>query len=88
MMQLSSPDTIAKLLASNAQENRPKRRRRRADAVRPEEQARVARSTRRCQCGRCLQCLDNLRWERIFNEKFADPTYYGPLVMRGSSPLA
>lgn len=31
---------------------------------------------RPCQCGRCRACVDNARWERIFAEKFADPTYY------------
>jgi hypothetical protein len=39
-----------------------------------------------CQCGRCKPCLDNARWERIFNEKFADPGYYnGPMVRHSSS---
>jgi hypothetical protein len=31
---------------------------------------------RRCTCGTCKQCLENARWERIFNEKFGDPDYY------------
>jgi len=31
---------------------------------------------KRCRCGRCTACLDNARWERIFQEKFADPSYY------------
>jgi hypothetical protein len=31
---------------------------------------------RRCHCGQCRGCLDNARWERIYNEKFADPNYY------------
>jgi hypothetical protein len=30
---------------------------------------------RGCRCGQCLRCLDNARWDRISNEKFADPTY-------------
>ena len=25
---------------------------------------------RRCVCGRCVACLENARWERIFQEKF------------------
>jgi len=42
--------------------------------------------SRRCACGRCATCLDNARWEQIFQAKFADPTYYlrRPL-QRGSS---
>lgn len=41
---------------------------------------------RRCSCGRCASCLDNARWERIFQEKFADQTYYTRrLVTQGSA---
>jgi hypothetical protein len=46
------------------------------------------RTTRRpqCTCGHCPPCLDNLRWQRIFDEKFADPDYYNrPCLPRGSS---
>jgi hypothetical protein len=25
---------------------------------------------RRCVCGKCVTCVDNDRWERIFQEKF------------------
>jgi hypothetical protein len=42
----------------------------------------------RCACGACQPCLDNARWDRIFNEKFADPTYYGKLTVRQCSTLA
>src|SRR5579863_1830437 len=35
------------------------------------------RRQQRCQCGSCQRCLDNAKWDRIFNEKFADPGYYG-----------
>ena len=30
----------------------------------------------RCHCGHCERCQDNAKWERIFEEKFADPDYY------------
>lgn len=36
----------------------------------------VAKRAPRCACGVCSTCRDNERWERIFQEKFADPTYY------------
>jgi len=26
---------------------------------------------KQCSCGRCRECVDNARWERIFLEKFA-----------------
>ena len=41
-----------------------------------------------CRCGHCKWCLDNARWDRIFNEKFRDPTYYDRLTVRHSSTLA
>lgn len=41
-----------------------------------------------CQCGQCKWCLDNARWDRIFNEKYADPTYYSGLMIRQASTLA
>ena len=41
-----------------------------------------------CKCGECGWCLDNLRWDRIFNERFADPTYYGSLTIRHNSALS
>ena len=37
--------------------------------------------------GTCLSCRDNAKWERIFAEKFADPTYYSGLAVRYQSPL-
>ena len=38
------------------------------------------------KCGKCAACLDDARWERIFQAKFADPFYYkcGPVR---SSPI-
>jgi hypothetical protein len=45
-----------------------------------------AHRVRRCACGVCAMCLDNARWERIFQAKFADPTYYqGRVPKQGSS---
>lgn len=44
-------------------------------------------SSRRCACGKCHYCRENARWNRIFAEKFADPSYYRGLVLRSESPL-
>jgi hypothetical protein len=41
-----------------------------------------------CACGACQWCLDNARWDRIFNEKFADPSYYGSLKISYNSCLS
>jgi hypothetical protein len=47
-----------------------------------------AKNNRRCQCRVCPACLENARWERIFQEKFADPDYYATgLLMRWESSL-
>ncbi len=44
-------------------------------------------SLRRCKCGNCSTCLENARWDKIFNEKFADPNYYKPKPVRHTSSL-
>ena len=38
----------------------------------------------RCDCRVCPACLENARWERIFQEKFADPNYYNQPLRRRS----
>ena len=42
---------------------------------------------KRCLCGVCTVCIDNARWEAIFNAKFADPDYYKSRPVRGASSL-
>jgi len=55
-----------------------------------EEQERRPRRSprRRCTCGECRTCVDDARWERIFQEKFADPYYYNRDLIRFDSPLS
>lgn len=43
---------------------------------------------RRCDCGKCRACLDNARWESVFQQKFADPYYYSDLLPRHESSLS
>ncbi len=77
-MELADARLIEELLTGG----RPQRRRRVAAEV---DTAPVSRS-RRCECGRCASCRENLRWERIFESKFADPDYYNRSgVPQGSS---
>lgn len=80
-LELSDSKEIAALLAAQKQ------------APRPAAQPRVRLSSRavrrhRCHCGSCSTCLDNARWEKIFNEKFADPNYYKPQPVRHVSSLS
>jgi hypothetical protein len=46
-----------------------------------------AKAAGRCRCGACDHCAENARWERIFEQKFADPDYYAPRILRRDSTL-
>ncbi len=51
----------------------------------PPVQIRAVRGrSKRCPCGTCMRCLDNAR---IFNDKFADQTYYKRITVRHNSTL-
>ena len=45
-------------------------------------------AVKRCACGSCKFCKENARWERIFNEKFADAKYYAERLPGVGSTLA
>jgi hypothetical protein len=79
-VQLSDPKEIAALLAAQEQVQRVKPAPRTRISVRP--------TRRRCQCGSCSTCLENARWDKIFNEKFADPDYYKRQPVRHTSSLS
>ncbi|HTQ56743.1 MAG TPA: hypothetical protein VMI94_19890 [Bryobacteraceae bacterium] len=54
-----------------------------------ERPARTRRVSGRCTCGQCRNCLENARWERIFQEKFANADYYHhDIRIRYASPLS
>ena len=85
-MQLSTAQTIEALLASIGQPERSPRHR--VPAALP---VRAARTVKPARCPRgctCRTCADNARWERIFQEKFADPNYYSDPLTRNGSSLA
>jgi hypothetical protein len=57
-----------------------------ADLDRP---VKTRRMSGRCHCGQCRNCQENARWERIFQEKFANADYYHHEIrVRYSSPLS
>ena len=62
--------------------------RRRRQARRDLKRGGTPKSRSRCHCRSCRWCEDDARWDRIFNEKFADPTYYSERSIRMASPLA
>jgi hypothetical protein len=53
----------------------------------PKKLRQPAQAKRRCNCGACYTCVENARWERIFQEKFADPNYYARSPLRQDSSL-
>jgi hypothetical protein len=61
--------------------------RRRARAPRDAVARGPTREWRRCDCGQCTRCLEDARWERIFQERFADPAYYAGVIVHRRSPL-
>jgi hypothetical protein len=74
-MELCNPNVLETLYASSTQ-----------PTMAPAKLPRRVMS-KRCQCGHCSTCRDNARWERIFREKFADPTYYALRPVRQRSSL-
>lgn len=92
---LPSRGSLLRALIHGANPDRPRQSRRysrkaRGAATAAAYQPPEGRRTRRriCNCGQCPRCLEDARWDRIFNEKFADPYYYGPIQVRQSSSLA
>jgi hypothetical protein len=80
-MELSDPRLIASLLV----ETRTRRPRlpRGGQAV-----GNRLFTPKRCICGQCFTCRDNAKWNRIFNEKFADPDYYSRSGLSQGSSLS
>jgi len=73
-MELADPHIIAALIEAQ-RERGSKPRARRFQRRESDADSRSSRP-RRCECGSCAFCIENARWDRIFNEKFADPDYY------------
>jgi hypothetical protein len=82
---LESPAAIAQILMEWTLSGPSRRGGSRQPQIQPEVTPRRALG---CSCGACKRCLDNARWERVFSEKFADPSYYGGVLVRHNSSLA
>jgi|NGEPerStandDraft_6_1074524.scaffolds.fasta_scaffold541457_1 hypothetical protein len=85
-MQLSNPQTIEALVASIGQPVRGSRHR--AQAVVNPKPVRAHKASGCARGCTCRWCIDNARWERIFQEKFADPGYYSNPTTRNGSSLS
>jgi hypothetical protein len=77
-MELADPRMIEELMASHLRVSsaRPLRKKRCVPAPEANLAASRCPKAKRCRCGVCPRCLEDARWDRIFNEKFADPNYY------------
>jgi hypothetical protein len=83
-MELADADVVQQLVSSAEM---PGMRRNKPRSGAPPVKADPYRVRPRCRCGSCPGCLADARWERIFQEKFADPDYYrrGLQLHQGSS---
>lgn len=82
-MDLANPELIASLLVG---EQKPRKSTARHGSLESTASHRVAK-VRRCQCGACNRCVENARWDKIFDEKFADCEYYNPRPVHVGSSL-
>ena len=90
-MEIATSETIAAILSQMNDKERHSYGKRMLSAGEAGRGAsrKPVRSRRRCTCGKCSRCLDDARWEKIYNEKFADSTYYSGVRPRlGGSSLS
>jgi hypothetical protein len=85
-MELSDPESIRALMQGYGNPTTARLPRGEQNFAAPANPSNKARKVR-CKCGHCRQCLEDARWERIFAEKFADPTYYTRPIVTRASPL-
>jgi hypothetical protein len=82
-MELADPQSIAELLWTDPAPRQAAPRIKKASPP----PAHSHGPDRRCRCGVCTACRDAARWERIFQEKFADPDYYSRRIPQQGSSL-
>jgi hypothetical protein len=91
-VELSDEKVLESLLTLWEQDQLGKKSRQRGPHKAPEILAYsppAEKSFRRpCKCGTCCACVENARWDRIFQQKFADPEYYRRRSIPLLSPLA
>jgi hypothetical protein len=85
-IELADPKSIEGSLRTESPEHSPRSWMKNTVYTAPVGQ--LKKTSRRCRCGSCPTCQDGARWERIFQEKFADPDYYTRRVQRHGSSLS
>ena len=85
-MELADPRMIAELLATHARTVRGRAGQKKPPVLAKATNA-ASTKAKRCHCGQCVRCQENARWDRIFNERFADPNYYKERPARFGSSM-
>jgi excisionase family DNA binding protein len=85
-IELADPKSIEGSLRTESPGRSPRSRTKNTVYTAPVGQ--LKKISRQCRCGSCPSCQDSARWERIFQEKFADPDYYSRRVARNGSSLS
>ena len=70
-----------------ASSSKSAQRRRVREGAKLHDARRRVRSAMQCACGSCHTCRENEKWNRIFQEKFADPDYYAKRSVTFRSPI-
>jgi hypothetical protein len=85
-MELADPRLVAELLAAHARMTRGRAGHKKQPILSGTSMT-SSPKVRRCHCGACPRCQEEARWERIFNERFADPDYYKARPARFGSSM-
>ena len=75
-MELADPRMLAELLDTHARISRGRPSRKKPPSPNRVSLAPPCPKVKRCHCGVCPRCREEARWNRIFDERFADPDYY------------
>ncbi len=86
-MELADPRMIEELIATHAKISRGRQAHHKKPAVSSRATLSACPKVKRCHCGSCPRCQEEARWERIFNERFADPDYYKERPARFGSSM-
>jgi hypothetical protein len=85
-MELADPRLLEELLAAHAKISRGRQAQKKQPMLAKVSLTRCPK-VKRCRCGQCPRCRDEARWDRIFNERFADPDYYKERPMHFGSSM-
>ena len=86
-MELADPRILEELLAAHAKISRGRPAHHKKQPIQARTSTMACPKVKRCHCGVCQRCKEEARWDRIFNERFADPDYYKQRPARFGSSM-